>query len=32
MEVGIRWRIERNIKKLDGRLTEKKGNENSNKG
>ena len=29
MEVGTHWRIER---KLDGRLSERKGNENSSKG
>ena len=32
MEVEIHWRIERNIKKLEGTLTERKGNKNSNKG
>ena len=31
MEVGTHWRIERNIKELDGRLPERKGNENSSK-
>ena len=29
--VGIRFQIERNIKQLNGRLPEKKGNENSSK-
>ena len=29
IEVGIYWRIERNMKELDGRLPERKGNENS---
>ena len=32
MEVGTYWRIERHIKELDGRLPERKGNENSSKG
>ena len=32
MKVGTRWRIERNIKEMDGRLPERKGNENNNKG
>ena len=31
MEVGTQWRIERNFKELDGRLPEKKENENSRK-
>ena len=31
MEVGTHWRIEKNIKELDGRLPERKGNENSSK-
>ena len=32
MEIGIRQRIERNIKKMDGRVPIRKGNENSSKG
>ena len=32
MEVGTHWKIKRNIKKLDGRLPERKGNDNSSKG
>ena len=32
MKVGICWRIERNVKELDRRLPERKGNENSSKG
>ena len=32
MEVGTQWRIKRNIKELDGRLPERKRNENSSKG
>ena len=32
MEVGIHWRVERNIKEMCGRLFERKGNENSSKG
>ena len=32
MEFGTHWRIERNIKELNGRLPERKGNENSSKG
>ena len=32
MEVGTHWRIDRNIKELDGRLPKRKGDENSGKG
>ena len=32
MEAGTYWRIEKNIKELDGILSERKGNENSSKG
>ena len=32
MKVGTHWRVKRNIKEPDGRLLERKGNDNNSKG